>query len=87
MPYEGDEHVFSLCGADVAAASAKEKAPSNRITARVWLTLGQMIRLRTVLGSFSVPEGDPAPLARLKVVSVILLYIAGFYCAVTVNFL
>ena len=61
MLYEAAEHVISR-------KRAKEKAPSNRIRDKDMVVPSFWIRLRTVLGSFSVRLTGAAPLTRLKVV-------------------
>ena len=60
MLYEAAEHVISR-------KRAKEKAPSNRIPDEDMAVPPFWIRLRTVLGSFSVRFPEAAPLARFKV--------------------
>ena len=60
MLYEAAEHVISR-------KRAKEKAPSNRIPDEDMAVPPFWIRLRTVLGSFSVRLTGAAPLARFKV--------------------
>ena len=61
MLYEAAEHV-------VSRKKANEKAPSNRIPDKDMAVPPFWIRLRTVLGSFSVRFPEAAPLARFKVV-------------------
>ena len=51
---------------------------------RVWFTL-VLIRLRTVLGSFSVRFPGAAPLARFKVVMRYSVLIIHSHCAVAVS--
>ena len=60
MPYEANEHAISR-------RKQKKKAPSNRIRDKDMAVPSFWIRLRTVLGSFSVRFPVAAPLARFKV--------------------
>ena len=70
MLYEAAEHVISR-------KRAKEKAPSKRILIGIWLS-HLLIRLRTVLGSFSVRLTGAAPLARFKVDCCYSVFLSAF---------